>query len=295
MKINNLILSVFILGFLALNIFSFKDFLYLSFWNYAFKNKDFSWALDKFEKVNSFDWYYDKLNTDYRLWDYNTWVLEEVLNCTKWNNCFLFNHNLWNTYFRLSEEKNSFEEKQSLLNSSIESYLKALDIKYDFETEKNLEFAKQNLDDLRNQEEESQEQENQDSEDNNQTKDSSQSSSTSWENTEENWEDSQDSDSENKNISESWDNQSDSSNSSSNKSWENAESAENSSWLSESEKKSLDQYSKALEEAQWDFWKYYNKVYQDSRNPVDEFETFFWTDPFFDNTLLNWRNNVKDW
>ena len=281
MKINKTIFFVFLIWFLIVNVFTFKNFFWLSYGNIDFKNDNFTWALDDFEKVDSLEGNYNKLNSNYRLEDYNN-ILENLEDCNEAKDCFLYYHNLWNTYFRLYEQSSSessskregvVTSEEDLLKSSISSYLSALKIRYDEETEKNLEYVKYVLDDLKREEEEKQEQEENTSEEGNQ---GDEKTVENWEENKDWWEensiDSEESSTEN--INEEW--------------WEYKQ-------LSESEKNTLEQYSKALEEWQKEFWKYYNKVYSESRNPVDEFEVIFWNDPLFDNSALDWRNEEKDW
>ena len=286
MKINKTTFFVFLIWFLIVNLFTFKNFFWLSHGNIYYKNNAFTWALESFEKVDSLEGDYNKLNSNYRLDNYKN-ILENIEDCNEWKDCSLYYHNIWNTYFRASEQFSSqpsptgegvvTSEKEVLLEKSISSYLSALKINYDEQTEKNLEYVKQVLEKLKREEQEQS------------------SSATGNGETSDKWEKNEDWIEKNstkteeyldEEASKDWEEESPSSEES--EQWEE-------DWLSESEKNTLEEYSEALEEWQKDFWKYYNKVYTESRNPVDEFESIFWNDQFFDNSLLDWRNEKKDW
>jgi len=58
-----------ILWFLLINIFSINSYYNNLEWNKLYKNKDFSWALEFFEKEKNYIWLYNLWNINYRLWE----------------------------------------------------------------------------------------------------------------------------------------------------------------------------------------------------------------------------------
>lgn len=265
---------------MILNFFDLKSFYYNFFWNRYFMLWEYSKSKVYFEKVKGETWKYNLANSHYKSWSYKDSLSNYKLDCTDWINCFKINNNLWNTYFRIWEKSSNFEEIENLLNKSIDYYREALSINYDKETEKNLEYVLDYLKKLKEAQKKKEDKDNEAKNDKSKQEKSSQDDKSDK------------SDQEKNNSWESWE---EDNSSHWQKNQNNNEQNGEKKWLSDTEKKAMQEYEEALKQSQESFWKYYWKVYEESPNPIDEFETFFWNDRFFDNSRLEGGNEKKDW
>ncbi len=278
---NKKIVFIFIVSFLLLNIIFLKDFFYNSYSNYLFSNKDFSWALNNFSKAKNVYWAYNSANSLYKQNQFEKAIKSYLSIVWDEKNSFNFNiyHNLWNSYYKLWEPK-SDEEKLKNFEKSVSFYEKALNIKYDEQTKKNLDFVLDKMKKIQ----EKKKQEQQEKQNNEQSK--------SW-----SWSEN----SENKSWSLSEDKSSSWSENSKTENWKNSsKSWQNEKWessLTEEQLQQIENYSKDLKEQEKNSSALFNKVYKWGQNEqnTSDFEALFWNDPFFDNSLLEWWKEEKDW
>ena len=294
----NYILTLTILLFFIVNIFSLKAFSFNAYWDILYDKNDFESAIKYYEVAWNKEWIYNKANALYKQKKYTESIKEYMSLVTNDENIYDFrlNHNIANNYYRLWELEKDSSKKIQNWEKSIEYYRNALNIKYDEETKKNMEFVLKKIEEEKKKEQEKDKKKDDEnktgswSEDKSwkseQNKTGSWSEDKSWK-----WE-------QNKTGSwgedKSWKQQSkDSSNQGKEKQWENL------SWskpeknnLSKEQSKALQEYQESLKQEQKNNSNSFNKVYQ-GNNPGDPFNVF--NDPFFDNDLLNWWNNKKDW
>lgn len=262
---NKKIIFIFIVSFLLLNIIFLKDFFYNSYSNYLFSNKDFSWAINNFSKTWNIYWTYNLANSLYKQKKYQEWVKEylSILWDEKTEFNFRINHNLWNSYYKLWEQK-SDEEKVKFFEKSVSHYRKALDIKYNEETKNNLDFV---LDKIKKLQEKSKQE---------QQKQEEQKSTWSWsENSE--------------NKSWSWSENSSPKSQKQDDKWESS--------LTKEQLQQIEDYSKSLKEQEKNSSAWFNKVYKWGQNDqnISDFEALFDKNPFFNNSPLEWWKEEKDW
>jgi hypothetical protein len=254
--------------------------IYYKKWNYER-------AIDQFLSIPEHLWSYNAWNAYYKNREYE--IAIQAYEWALWteNNNLLFRiyHNLWNSYYRIWEQNE--ENKLEYFLNSVSNYEEALEIKYDEETEANRDFVLEKIKEL----EEKMQENNENSEWNEDSETSSEWQDSEWQNSE--WE------------QQSWNSQ-DWEKQNSNENWEEQSSYTEQTWgwnvenskLSEEDRKALEEYTKMLQESQNAYSEWFNKVYQERSD--DFFEDFFNFDPFnfdsfFDNSLLNWDNNKKDW
>lgn len=273
MKLKVILIFVFFL--VLLNIVFLKDYITNMSWVFLYNKWLYEDSKLVFDKLDNLEWVYNKANSNYKLWTYS-WALNlyESINCEEKSKCFFIKNNLWNTYFRLSQEEKLIEKQKEFLELSILNYKEALKIKYDKKTEKNLEFVLDILDNLK------QEENNKSDE---KSKENKEGDSDSWE--DDNWENKDETSWEN-----TWEGASD---------WDDSNTEPSSinwnNWLTQEQLDAIDKYEKTLEQDQKNVWNYYNKVYEEQNNIDSSFEAFFWNNPFFDNSVLDENNNKKDW
>lgn len=297
----------FILWFCIINFFSFQDFYLNAVWNYFFSHGDFLSANPYYLKSNSKESILNRANTLYKEKKYLESNEKYLSIFTPEKNEFYFklNHNIGNNYYKLSLDNK--EKEKEYLEQSVTYYTNALDIRYDEETKKNLEFVMNKLKEIK----EKQEKEQKKEQNSDQTGSGTQSNqntgtgsnsenSQSWsgatnENTNQNTgsgntqtQTGSISKEENKTGSGSEKSQSGSTASPSNKTEEK--------WNSPEIEKQLKAYEEQLKEEQKqnqsEVWKVYQP--QNSQDPFSQFDNFFNT-PSFDNSLLNNTDNKKDW
>lgn len=253
MKEKIIIIWAILIIFLWLNYNNFLNYYYNSFW--------------VFEKSGDIEWEYNLATKKYLSWSYNEsiksffWVLDSSIVL---NDELLFRtyHNLWNTYYKLW-----YYEK------SIDSYESALDINFDEETNKNLEFVKSKLNQEK-QEEDFSDKKDEEEQDNDEQNNENERKIDNLQ--EDKWEKNKDKQNNESGNSE--------------KKWQ-----EEKDWgLSEQTKKSLEEISKKLQEQQAELWNFYNKRFSESNDPFEQFDELF-DNPFFDNSLLEKDDDKKDW
>lgn len=149
MKIKKIIIWVFFVIFILL-IPSFIFFLSnLAFWpwnNYIFANS----INKKLEKIFPKNDLIKLKRADYfyKLWEFDK-ALEKYmeLDCLNSENCFILNHNIANTYYKIWEFSLD-QKKLEYWQKSLSHYSKALDNKYNIETKKNYDFVLDKLNKL---------------------------------------------------------------------------------------------------------------------------------------------------
>ncbi len=276
---------IFILWFLLLNSLYIYSYYFNTIWNNLFNKKSYELAKHNFQKSNNIYGILNQANSFYKEKNYEEAIKKylSIYNDDKNILSFKINHNLWNSYYKYSEIIENNEEKIQYLQKTIEYYEKALNIIYDEETKKNLEFV---LDKINNLEKEQW--------------DESKSEKEQWDESQEQWDETKNEWNENW---DEWQEQWDETKSEWNEKWDESQEQSdetknewNENWdennLNPEQKQILENYQEALKQNQIQNSNYYNKVYQENNN--DPFEDFF-TDPFFNNDLLNWWNNKKDW
>lgn len=289
----NSILTIIILWIFLVNIFALKAFSFNVFWDYLYEKNDYINAIKYFNYAWNRESVYNKANAYYKQKKYEDSIKEYI--SILWNDSsqidFSLNHNIANNFYRLWESKNDIEQKIKSREKSVDYYRNALNINYDEETKKNLEFVLKKL------EEEKKKQENKQNEE---KKDNQNNEEKSWtwsqDNTEEKkWQNA------NKSDNEKWSKESQQWEKSDEKNWQT-----DNKWLSEKssdkqenkltkeQSQALEQYEQALKQEQKNNSEGFNKVYQPKYNSNDIFDIFN-NDPFFNNDLLNWNNWEKDW
>lgn len=275
---NKKIILLFITCFLILNIFYIKSFYFNVYWNLFFGEKSYDKAINNFIKSNNIYWVYNEANSIYKKWDFKEAIRKYL--SIYWNDKsllnFALNHNIWNSYYKLSEKVSEKEIQIKYLEQSVNYYSKALDIKYDEETKKNLEFILNKINE--NKKSESKKNESEKSKDNTSSwvvDDSRKIDKSNEQNVKE------------QNVKEQ--------NVKSVEFWINTKENE----LTEKQKESIKKYTETLKQDQIENNEYFNKVYEDNNNTFDDlFEDSFINNILnrvFNNDLLNWWNNKKDW
>ena len=133
--------------FLLLNSFSIYAFYNNFIWNNFYKKDRFSEAIKYFSNSNNIYWEYNKANSLYKEKKYKdaTQVYKSILTKKKNEINFRLNHNIWNWFYRIWEEEKDSIKKIKFWKEAIKHYLKALEIKFDEETNKNLEFVQEKI------------------------------------------------------------------------------------------------------------------------------------------------------
>ncbi len=282
----------FILGLFLVNLFSFWKPILTWIWNYFFEK----WIYPVSLAINNFVW------ND--IWNYNNWnvfykekmyqkALESYSQVNDKKLGFQKYHNIWNTNYRLWE--NDETQKIKYFTDAVNAYKKALEIKEDKETRKNLEFVENKL--KQNQEEKEEEKQEEKKEENNQeNKDNKSSENKSWTWSQENTNSWSWNTNEIENQTWTW-----SQENSNSWSWNTNSWTENQAWKVEEKlwkdiKNELKEYEKNLNQNQEyyrdNLWKKYNDY-----NDLDPFSQLQqrWMDPFFDNSILEENNTEKSW
>jgi len=264
-----IIIWILFIIFLWLNYNNIKNFYY-----------NFSGV---YKKADNLEWKYNLWKKLYEEKKYNelinsfSWVLSEDKSEINFRSYYL----LWNSFYKNSEIKS--ENKINLLEKSIENYEKALLIKFDEQVQKNLEFVTEKLR-IAKLEEEKKKQEEQNKLQNEIRQEDKQWQSNN--NKEENWQKTNDK------QEWKWQNESGQNVQQNDKKWETWKWQDE--WLSEETKKILEQRVQELKNQQGDIWEFYNKVYKENIDPFNQFDEFF-NNPFFDNSLLEKKDEKKDW
>lgn len=258
-----------IFWFIAINI-DYMLWFYNNFMgNSSFIKKDFDSAKNYFQSTKNSFWVYNLANTFYKQKDYKQAkkLYLQIDDLPSKDANFRLNHNLWNTHYRL------FQQKQDIKNieQAIVFYKKALALKYDEETQKNLDFVENIL-------KKSQKNQEQDMKKN--------SAEQRWDNE--------------KSPSENTSNESKTDESSEKKDTKSEqdtsqtkENIQEQAKLTQEQKEALEQYEQAREELEKknknSFW----KIYKDP-NSMTDFDSFF-SNPFFEDDFLKSKSDVKDW
>lgn len=314
---NKKFITLLAFWFLALNFFSIKNFSLNAYWNNFFEKKWYIDAEKIFSKSWNIFWVYDEANSLYKQWKFSDAIKKyfSILWDEKNSLNFNLNHNIWNSYYRIWEKSEKIEEKKSYREKSVEYYKNALDVKYDEETKKNLEFVLNKIKKLWEKNKKSEDKKNQ----NNSKNSDSKNGKKSWEKKDwiskkgKNWE-KKDGKSWKKDWEKKWGNKSANSKWKGDKKWEKSwtadknwekwkknsdwkswENSQQNSWISKQQEQALKQYEKSLQNTQKQAGNYFNKVYQENKSN-DPFDSFFQNDPFFNNWDLNWwKEEKKDW
>ncbi len=259
-----IILLLFLI-FITLNFTNLEDFYNSYLWKINYENKDFLKAEKYFKKSAKKESIYNLANTYYKQKKYkdSKETFESILTDKENNFNFLVKSNLGNVYFRIWE----LEKPKENWEKSLDFYRNALKIKYDEKIEKNLKFV---LDKL------------------NKLEASSENNGESWRRAEEKSEE---------NNGESWrraEEKSEEKKEGNNKRSEKSFKKEESYNLTEEQKAELKKYEEKLKKSELENWDSFAKVYKEGSGDFSDFEEFF-NDPFFDDSLLNSRDNVRDW
>ena len=313
MRNKKILIIILVFSFLLVNIFSlnafYNNFLGINLYNKKWYNE----AVKYFEKSHSIEGIYNKGNALYKQKLYS-WALmqyKSILWKEKNNLNFNLNYNIWNSFYRVWELKKDSNLKIKNREEAIKYYRDSLNIKYDEQAKKNLEFV---LDRIKQEKQKQQEKnkkkgQKKDSKkdqnksgnkadkksqnnkeksskewDKNAKKDSSKAGKKSWKDAKKdgNWDKSTQKDSKQAQNAKKWDN-----------SWKSSDKKSSVRQLSKEQKSKIDAYKKALREEQKNNSNAFNKVYQDTNNN-DPFWNFF-NDPFFNNDLLNQWSQKRDW
>lgn len=291
------ILTFLILIIFLLNIFALKAFSFNAFWDYFYHKNDYENALKYFNNAWNKQWIYNKANVLYKQRKYKESIKEymSLLSIGSTIYDFRLNHNIANNFYRLWEAEKDIDKKIKTWEKSVEYYRNALNITYDDQAKKNLEFVLKKIEEAKNKKEKENNKEqksnnDQEKDKNNQknnkqdsdkkdkqnSKDTKQSGEKNQWETKEEWEKKGQESGEQKTSKE--------------QKWESE------SNLSQDQTKALQQYEEALKQEQKNNSDGFNKVYRESNNsdPFDNFDTIM-NDPFFNNDLLNWWKSEKDW
>lgn len=150
MKLKRIIFLILILTFIIFlpsiiflisNLFFKNNFIFANNIN---KNLELIFKNNNLLKFKKADYFYKMLEFEKAYKKY------KEIDCKTEKQCFLLNHNLWNTMYKIWDKKLNNIEKFNYWQKSLSYYLKALNIKYDLETKKNYDFVLEKLNKLRN-------------------------------------------------------------------------------------------------------------------------------------------------
>lgn len=297
----------FILWFWIINFFSFQDFYSNALGNYFFSQGNFSSANSYYLQSNSKESILNRANILYKEKKYiesNEKYLS-ILIPEKNEFYFKLNHNIGNNYYQLSliDKQKEIE----YLETAVTYYSTALDIRYDEETKKNLEFVMNKLKEIKEKEQKKKQEEQKKEQNSDQTGSGTQSNqNTGTGSNSENYQNWSGVTNENTGTGNTQ-TQTGSISKEENKTWTGSEKSQSGSTASSSNKpeekwnspeieKQLKAYEEQLKEEQKqnqsEVWKVYQP--QNSQDPFSQFDNFFNT-PSFDNSLLQDADNKKDW
>ncbi|MDP2090349.1 MAG: hypothetical protein Q8K30_02020 [Candidatus Gracilibacteria bacterium] len=289
----NSILTIIILGIFLVNIFALKAFSFNVFGDYLYEKNDYINAIKYFNYAGNRESVYNKANAYYKQKKYEDSIKEyiSILGNDSSQIDFSLNHNIANNFYRLGESKNDIEQKIKSREKSVDYYRNALNINYDEETKKNLEFVLKKLEEEKKKQENKQNEEKKDNQ-NNEEK----SGTGSQDNTEEKkGQNANKSDNEKGSKESQQGEKSDEKNGQTdNKGLSEKSSDKQENKLTKEQSQALEQYEQALKQEQKNNSEGFNKVYQPKYNSNDIFDIFN-NDPFFNNDLLNGNNGEKDW
>jgi len=265
MKLNKKIISVLLILvvvfvlIILVNIQWLIDYAINYRWNQNYHQSWFVQALDDYEYVKNYAWFYNKSNALYKLWKYKsalTWYIG-LMNISDDKQKSVLWYNAANTFYKLHENLPD-NQKRSLLLQSIEWYKESLDLKYTENANKNLEFVLAKLEEFDKKQSEQNQEWGENGED------------QQWEkwNQHEKWEE--------ENI-QTW------ANAANEEGEQDGNKSQSSIVLSDEQKQEIEEYAQELQENQKNYGQYYNKRYVE--NP--------WSP--FDNSVLNWSEWDKDW
>lgn len=190
MKIKRIIFLFFVFVFILLlpsiiffvsNLFFQKNFIFANNIN---KNLELVFKNNDLLKLKKADYYYKISEYEKAYEKYSE------IDCNKKYICFILNHNLWNTAYKIWEKLNNLD-KLNYWQKSLFYYSKALSIKYDEETKKNYDFVLEKLNKLKNEIKKenlkNQSKDNWPKNDQN-TKNNQSNESNDWQNKQNNWE-----------------------------------------------------------------------------------------------------------
>lgn len=272
-------------------------------WNILYNQQIFTWALDYFSEAENA---YNSANTYHKLGEYNDAL--DLYESIEQKNQSIY-HNIGNTHYKMAqEETNNIWKRVSILKKALNSYKKALQLSQNQETAHNKALVEKEIQELQNalSKAQSQKQESQEDSPESDQSEGASDEETSW--SEESWSGATDQEKwsqesswqqENKGLPwENWESWSSWEEPSSSEKWEEAwkgqemSPEQDASQLSPEQQKAINDYANNLESMQWEYWQYYNKNYRENQS---RFESLFWNDPFFNNDLLNWNTEKKDW
>jgi tetratricopeptide (TPR) repeat protein len=132
-----------ILWFFILNIFSINAFYNTYIWNNLYSKNEYNDSIKYFKNAWNKEWYYNIANIYYKEKKYNEAIKEyrSILWDEKNKINFNINHNIANSFYKIWEIETDNTKKIKNWEESIKYYTDALNIKYDEETKKNLEFV----------------------------------------------------------------------------------------------------------------------------------------------------------
>lgn len=228
---NKKIIILIVFSFVLVNIFSIKAFYSNFLWKDKYGEKMYLDSIFHFEKAWNIQWIYNKANSLYKQKKYKESIMEykSILITQKNKLNFKINHNIWNALYRIWELEEENSKKIKNREDSIKYYVDALNIVYNEETKKNLDFILNKIKEEKNKQ----------------------------------WNEKKDEENNNKNN------------------------------LSEEQNEALKKYEEALKMEQKKNTYNFNKVYQE--NWANELFDNFFNEPSFNNDLLNWKENKKDW
>lgn len=252
-------------------------------WKKQFNQQNYIEALDLFYSAKN---NFNIANTYYKLEKYQE-AIEMYEQELKTNSPHELHHNIGNAYYFLSrQEKTSIPKRLGLLRKSLYSFQKAEILKNVEATINNKKIVEEEIQKLEDSEKKIEESVN-NWEEESSDEDSSQAD---WESEEKSDKTGEEASNWKQNISEEKSKNQNQETTQKSKNWNLSKDGED--WLTEEQVQAIEKYADSLEKSQWEFWEFYNKVYKENQS---EFESIFWSDPFFDNSLLEQNTDKKDW
>ncbi len=260
-----------------------------------YENWDFILSLPRFAYAGNF---YNVANSYYKMWQYETAI--NLYEAEEQEKSHAIYHNIWNSYYYMAyAEISNLSKRMSLLKKSLNAFQNAEALELHEKTKINKEIVEKEIERLENAlkdaEEEQQWWEDQESSkqdqssEQNSKEDTAQSETESSEQSQESGT-SQDQNQQDQNSLEKTEEEKQQGQEDTAQIWESTEN--NGDSLSDEEQEAIEKYAENLERAQQQYGDFYNKVYQEWRS---EFESIFWNNPFFDNSLLEEWSQKKDW